>query len=164
MKHEPMAMSTQPCAKCAAVLDTSGTTPGTWLSCPSCGQPVQVRAKPFLRPNVEPAPEEPLGVAWSSDPRLNERPKPPSKPPVLEDLPSTFPEVRLERRAGMLQILMLAGLAGVAQAMFVGSFLMVANPWELLLSGAFGALVAGFVAVMVNTMRWGGSEERRGPL
>lgn len=154
-------MSTLPCAKCGAVLDTSQSSPGTWLSCPGCGQPVQVRARPLARPTPPPPlPEELLDVAWASDPRLEKRP--PAS--THDEPPRAIRTPPGEQRVGLGQIFMLAGLAGVAQAMFVGSFLMIVNPWELFMCAAFGAMVAAFVAVMVNTMRWGGSEERRGPL
>lgn len=138
------------------MLDVGDFAPGVWLSCPGCGQPVRVKPRPVARSAGEP--EELPSASWVEDPRLAE-PKPPPAP-IGDEL---VPPLRNERRAGCLQILLLASLAGVAHAMFAGSFLMVVHPKELAMCWAFGTLAALFVAVMVNTMRWGGIEERRGP-
>lgn len=155
MKPGPIAMPTQPCGGCGALLDTSGSSPGAWLSCPGCGKPVHVKAQVTARPRISVS-DELAGTSWVEGPRLS-APKPTADPERHEP-PWSF---RAETRAGVLQILLLCTLAGVAHTMFAGSFLMAGNPYEQLMTGAFGALVALFVAVMVNTMRWGGSEERR---
>ncbi len=155
MNPESPATSAQPCPRCGAALDTTGTPAGTWLSCPGCGQPLRVRSRAVSRPSQPDPNAEPElpSVAWADDPRLAE-------PPAC-DL-KALPPWRSERRAGVLQVLVLCTLAGFAHAMFAGSFLMVVNPKELAICGLFGALAALFVAVMVNTLRLG--RDRRTPL
>lgn len=155
MDAETPGEHTLPCPRCGVRLDASGFAPDTWLTCPGCGQPVRVRPIGAVRRQAaSPARAEP--------------------PSAVAEVPSPAPDSpgrgtieaegtgRAGGRVGGLQIVMLVILAGVANTMLIGSFLMVTNPRDLAMCWFAGASIGLFVAVMVNTMRWGGSSERQG--
>lgn len=135
----------QTCGHCGAALNVSGSAVGSWLACPGCGRPIQVRPRPIPRPAAppEPAPET---VAWANDPRLG---------PIPGPLLPPEPRPRRARRRPKVSIgpfLLMAGLTGLACVMFVGIVLGPPGSAELGMAWGFGFAVSLFNSLMARSM------------
>lgn len=124
---EPTVLE-QPCPHCGSPLSARGYDPGTWLLCPKCSRPVRFTPQP-------------------------------TKPAKVEDLvpPRPAPLLNLERRGqnrGCFQIFLLSVLSGFSVAFFNAFYLLIRNPWELIVSWIFGAALGWFVSTLAsNTSR-----------
>src|SRR5690606_14577243 len=91
---------------------------GSWLSCPSCGQPVQVRPRHVARPVPEPD-LGPFETTWLEGPLPQEGPRPEGPPPTKpEDLHPW--RRRQHKRAPVLTLTLIAALSNLV---FAGIFL-----------------------------------------
>jgi hypothetical protein len=132
----------QPCSRCGASLDVTGMTPGVWLACAGCGQPLQVRPRPVSRPKPPAAPELESTV-WAEDPRFG------ASVALEEDRPARNPA---SPRSGCLPIGLLSIFSGVATVMFVGTFLAPQGTAEMGVCFVFGFLQSLFVAAMTRSI------------
>ena len=162
MRADVTAPAIQPCSKCGTALEVKGVAPGSWLACPSCGQPVQVRSRVVSRPRPEPAPAQPE-VAWIDDPRVAQ-PRFASPPPPDHAVASAaevgYPQAELTpppdgkpwklRNRRRQPILILSLVAAIGNVLFAGFFLPVSSAEELLGAGIFGGLLGLFVASMAS--------------
>lgn len=156
------AAALQPCPKCGTTLEVKGSAPGSWLVCPSCSQPVQVRSRVVSRPKPEPSPAQPE-VAWIDDPRVAEprfAPSSSSGQSIAAASEAAFQQAELtpppdgkswkRNRRRRQPILILTLVAAIGNALFAGLFLPISSAEELLGAGIFGGLLGLFVASMAS--------------
>lgn len=129
--------------------------PGTWLSCPGCQNPIEVRAPVVMRaePSSPPSMES---TAWAPDPRFDTLPPPFATASFQRQTPTisttSSSARRLRQRGGWAPIAILAIFAGVANVTFVGTFLGPQDATAISLVWAFGFALALFVSAMTRSI------------